>query len=442
MPIELTCAGCSKHYTLKDELAGKKIRCKACSEVMAVPAGRKKSSKNTDDEFPLDDDLFGDDESLDDDDGDYPQRGPKRSLKVKKPAAKKRKRRSEGGGIGTSVKRVLGVIGGGFAFLVSYVLVKALVAGGMASALSSWSVSWAPYNIPVAPGCTIDMPKKPLDKTDRVGNPMIYADVGKFACAAISEPSDPDVEMVFANIDANRVQLQQGMAASLPGATLQGSQKVTVNGIPAVEFTVKIKGITVIKRAFIAGGRVITLDFFSRQPRPAEMERFFNSFKVAGMSPPQTIPPASGLPNAPSGTPANALPMNPVAAAKSPVNPTAVAPPVTVETPADMLVPDTPVDPNAPPEVRRSAWRYVDVPNVLEGQTWNAGVFLKKLGDNWVEQRKRAATTYWNETARTADYVEIMRTDRSMFVRLYADRSEYRPGSSSEFKALFAGHWE
>lgn len=445
MPIDVTCVDCSKHYTLKDELAGKKIRCKACSAVMTVPGKVKKAAKPADDEFPLDDDLFASSESFDDDEEDYDRKAPRKAARAKVPVAKKKKRRSQsGGGFGSAVKRILGVGAGGIMFVISYVVVRALVAGGMASAISSWSISWAPYDIPQAPGCTIEMPRKPASKADRLGSPMIIAEAGTFACGAISEPMDADVRIVFADLAANRMAIQQGVAATMPGATMQGSRITTVSGIPAIEFTVSINGITAIKRAFIAGDRMITLDFLSKKPLPKEMERYFSSFKAPGISSPH-IPlatPPMGNPITPPAATPNAVAANNPVTTPAKGNPTVPAAPVVVETPANMLVPDTPVDPNAPATVRRSAWRYVDVPNVLDGQSWNAGVFLKKLGENWVEQRKKAATAYWNETARTAEYIELTRTDRSLVVRLYEDRSEYRPGSSPEFKPLFTGKWE
>ena len=38
MAIEVSCPGCLKAYRLKEELAGKTVRCPACQEVMKVPA--------------------------------------------------------------------------------------------------------------------------------------------------------------------------------------------------------------------------------------------------------------------------------------------------------------------------------------------------------------------------------------------------------------------
>ena len=434
MSIEATCGECARHYTLKDEFSGKKIRCKSCSAVITVPTA-KKSVKKSDDDFPLDDDLFGGSDDGFDEEPDYPRRPAKKPSRDKASPARKRKRKSADSGnpFGLIVKILGGIFACSLAFFIASNVVRAVLAGA----------TWKPYDVPNAPGCTIEMPKAPQHKLDPQGNPTIFAEISGYACAALSESLDPQVQFVFADLNSNLGIIEKGLKITMPQSTFQSARVVTMNGIPAADFTLMVKDIIVVKRAFIANGRVITLDFASKKPRPVEMERYFGSFKVAG-----GIAPASNQPNPspalPSNTaPVNALPERPLPTL--PTSPPAVAPagpPVTVETPANMLVPDTPVDPSAPPNVRRTAWRYVDAPIVLEGQTSNAGVFLKKLGDNWVEQRKKASTTYWNETARTADYIEIMRTDRSMFVRLFNDKSEYRLGSESEFKSLYPGKWE
>ena len=39
MAITLTCTGCGKSYQLKDELAGRKVRCPGCQSVQVVPGG-------------------------------------------------------------------------------------------------------------------------------------------------------------------------------------------------------------------------------------------------------------------------------------------------------------------------------------------------------------------------------------------------------------------
>jgi hypothetical protein len=99
MPISTLCGDCRKKYTLKDEMAGKKFRCKECQSVVTVPDGQ------TDDE---DDPFAGvdlqsvgktvrrrrpveeDDDDDDFDDDDRPSRRESRTNS--KPVKKKRSR--------------------------------------------------------------------------------------------------------------------------------------------------------------------------------------------------------------------------------------------------------------------------------------------------------------------------------------------------------------
>lgn len=55
MPIAVVCAGCEKQYQVKDEMAGKKIRCPRCSEIITV------NGRAHDDVVVLDDDEDDDD---------------------------------------------------------------------------------------------------------------------------------------------------------------------------------------------------------------------------------------------------------------------------------------------------------------------------------------------------------------------------------------------
>jgi hypothetical protein len=450
MPIEATCAECSRHYTLKEELAGKKIRCKSCEAVITVPAVKKQNSRS-DDEFFLDDDLLSEsDDDLDDDEDDYPRRRPKKAPATKAAGPRKRKRRSSSGNnpLGTIAK----LAAGGLALAVSYFVVSHFVSGVM-----SGMGAWKSYPVPGAPGCTVQMPRLPKNKDDQRGNGVIVSETPTFACMAMSEAMEPQLLPIFQDLVNNRHIIEKGLTISMPRARLQGSRGVTINGVSMAEFTLVTDGVTDVKRAFMAAGRVITLDFICKKPHPVEMERYFRSFSAPGFTTPSfdapvnvpamAVPAGPGIPAAPGASmnpPANNLPpQNNVPAAQPTLpGPQLAAPPAVVETPADQLVRDLPVDPTAPANVRRSAWRYTDVPQVLDGQTWTSGVFQKKLGENWIEQRKKAATAYWNETARTAEYIELMKTDRSIFIRLFADRSEYRLGSETEFKLLFTGVWE
>ena len=109
--------------------------------------------------------------------------------------------------------------------------------------------------------------------------------------------------------------------------------------------------------------------------------------------------------------------------------------------PANPAPADRPANPGSANE-RRTAWRYVDAPLIFQGQPTTAGVFLKKEGKEWLEERKDAPAQDWTETERTPEYVEISRPNGGFFVRLYNDRCTYRYGNEVDFKPMFPGKWE
>lgn len=102
MPIAVTCSGCDKSYQVKDEFAGKKVRCPQCQAVVTIgqpqPAtakGRKAAAKADEyEDYPDDVEDYGDD----DDYFDEPRvlkEAPRLKAKRAKVKAKKRGERSE-----------------------------------------------------------------------------------------------------------------------------------------------------------------------------------------------------------------------------------------------------------------------------------------------------------------------------------------------------------
>lgn len=116
MPITVSCDGCDKRYQVKDELAGKRIKCPNCQDVLTVggqppaaPAKRKPKPKPADD-FDEDDDLEDDD-----DDFDSPPRSKRRV--AEKPIKQKKKKRSGAGS--TPWTLIIGGAAGGFFVLAA-----------------------------------------------------------------------------------------------------------------------------------------------------------------------------------------------------------------------------------------------------------------------------------------------------------------------------------
>jgi dienelactone hydrolase len=95
MSLNVSCSGCGQEYRVKDELIGKKIRCKECGTLIAVP------SETADDDFA--------DEATEEIADPLPT--PSRKKAAPKPV--KKKRASSSGGMSTGMKVVLALLAGG-----------------------------------------------------------------------------------------------------------------------------------------------------------------------------------------------------------------------------------------------------------------------------------------------------------------------------------------
>ena len=127
MPIAVTCEGCEKRYQVKDDLAGKRIKCPNCQDVLTVggkPAAAPAKSKPK----PVDDDDV-DDDFNDDDDDDFNELQKSRR-RVAEKSGKKKKNKSGSGN--TPWTLIIGGAAGGF-FLLTAVMafISPVVSVGM-----------------------------------------------------------------------------------------------------------------------------------------------------------------------------------------------------------------------------------------------------------------------------------------------------------------------
>ncbi|WP_417849985.1 hypothetical protein [Thalassoglobus sp.] len=155
MPIKTKCRKCRRAYTVKDELAGKKFRCKECQSPVTVPQPAvpldEEPDEDEDELFAsggLDSfgDDFGDDfdDDFDDDAYDTPVvPRPRKKKKKSPPPKKKRKRRSSSSSSG-GVK--IGAIFGGLAGVVGILIVIAKISmfAGAAGGFD-FNVLWQTY---------------------------------------------------------------------------------------------------------------------------------------------------------------------------------------------------------------------------------------------------------------------------------------------------------
>ncbi|REJ96619.1 MAG: hypothetical protein DWQ34_03585 [Planctomycetota bacterium] len=89
MPITATCPKCQKEYRVKDDVVGKKFRCKACQAVVTVPEAAADPGGHKDPWDDLDLDAYGDNPYAE---TDEPIEAPR--ARKKSPSKKKRSRSS------------------------------------------------------------------------------------------------------------------------------------------------------------------------------------------------------------------------------------------------------------------------------------------------------------------------------------------------------------
>ncbi len=106
MTIQVTCDSCFMNYQLKDELAGRKVRCKQCQEIIEVPRPGAKRAIRTEDPRDTDD---GEDE-------------PAEAPRAPAPGRRKKKKKKKAQSAGSSGFRTGGLIIAGIAFACLFVL--------------------------------------------------------------------------------------------------------------------------------------------------------------------------------------------------------------------------------------------------------------------------------------------------------------------------------
>lgn len=265
MPIKAKCRKCSKSYTVKDELAGKKFRCKQCEAPVTVP----QPAVLIEDE-PEDDDWgsgdFGD--FSEDDYDDIPARPKKRK---KKPAAKKKrkkKRSSSGSGVGAKIGAILG---GVFGFLVVVSLIMKIISGVGGIDIG---VSWKSYTTPDG-NVTVQMPgdvkSMPVAQMTP-GGQAFGATRPSFACVIVIEPMPIQLQGMSESeiFDAFEV------GSNFVGAT--NVQRITFKGRQGVTFDKTAPGgITSVSTAFVHNSKIYTLSYAYKGMKGSKDRKFFDS---------------------------------------------------------------------------------------------------------------------------------------------------------------------
>lgn len=300
MAIATTCEECGRDYNLKDELAGKKFKCKECGAVVVVPTPRKSASsksgssasssskspsaakptrpvkkKNDDDEF-LDALNSGGLEEGDDyrDEEDEDEEVLRPAARKKKPAAKKKKKSSSSGTGGTLAK-----IGGGVftALVVIGFILRLLKIGGVAV---GGGASWQEFTHPNG-RYTVTFPNAAKMKpTPEPGASTYLGETRNFACAVtyVKLPAGSGVMLAQMSPQALSDQLTK---AAFPGLQPLTNQPATLGGRPSHETSFDKLGMRLTERSIIIGDELFNCEFVSKGDPPlADLKKFFDSFRI------------------------------------------------------------------------------------------------------------------------------------------------------------------
>jgi hypothetical protein len=306
MPISVSCPDCDKSLKVKDELAGKKIRCPDCSGVVPIPA---KKSKSDDDDF-LDDmepstskrkrRPVDDDDLLDDDDDDEPV-SKRRSRKP----IKKTSRRSKSG---SKIWLIVGCVLGGGMLIFGLLLVVAVNQIRIAAARrAEQPVQWQNFRHPMG-YAEIEMPGvAKLDSKESTNTAQTYTFTGPdYEALLLIQPfakqwnppvTDPAaVDKVFSIVETN-----------LPtGSQLISKRRVLGTAYPCLEVVLRYRGKVRRQLYYVTPLAMVSPEFVTRTESDftVERERFFNSlhgpdgkfFNGQGNAPASTDSPAIDSP--------------------------------------------------------------------------------------------------------------------------------------------------
>lgn len=386
MPISVQCGDCDAKYRVKDDAAGKQLKCKACGATIPIPAA--------DGDGGEDDFLSGlnaaakaekRSSAVDDDDEEFAQMPAARAPKA---AGKKRSSRSAEGGSGSgSGGKVARIIGGVIGGLVAMGFAARLVMG-LAGNLPSFGFGWTTFKHPGG-DFQVDMPgtaKQKVMPGMHAQQQLWGVDGRRYACAVLWGPLPADVAAVAqANPDLVFSGAAEGAKASRPGAQVKSMTAVTVGGITGREITVSASDQSSILRMFVANGNLYGTEFtFRGSTPPGDIKKFHDSFKFTFAGAPNAAPGMPGAPAMPGVTPAT-----------MPSTPPAIAPPGATTPPAAPAGTLPPGAPGALPPGAPGAAAGATPAVVADNRPW---LERRKAFTTKLEKQKKAPQEYEQET--------------------------------------------
>lgn len=260
MAISFECTGCGRAYNVKDDLAGRRIRCKSCEAVLTVPQ-----------------DAEGEEDWLEGDMDDW--NSPPQALPKKKSSTSKKKKGSRKKAASNLAPRIGAILGGVFTFLVVAGFVARLVvnlANRPDMRARQVNVEWQDYTTPDGafsvqmPGFTKLNPRAMVVP----GGSSYVAETPQFACGISIEP------VPFQARGASPDEILDALRTGLP---MEGASNVSdgqIAGNRAIRFDMSRNGVNSQNQATVNGNTLYTFSYaYRRSLDAATSEKFFGSIR-------------------------------------------------------------------------------------------------------------------------------------------------------------------
>jgi len=275
MSIKVTCEECFSDYTVKDQFAGRKIKCKECGAAIRIPATRQFEEDDT-----FDDNSYAEQE--------FPRKRPpkKRNVsKKEKPARKK----YNGGGVPAA-----GIAGGAGTLLVIVLVV--IVKTGLLQNLVLSRVNWTPYttpdgNLTVLVTGKVKEKKMPVDP-NIVKQRIDIVDHHQFGCAITSIELKDSVANPITGKPLSptgiKIYLLPGVLQMIPGSRQLETSESSFSGVPALLAKLEVplpNGKKAINNLGIISidKYLYSVEFITTKGKPREKDKkkFFDSIKLS-----------------------------------------------------------------------------------------------------------------------------------------------------------------
>lgn len=274
MPIKTQCRKCRREYTVKDELAGKKFRCKDCEAVVTVPQPAVLLEDEPDPEEETFGDDFGSFDNFDDEYGAESYATPARPQKSKKRTAKKKRGKKGPSAAGAILTKVGTLFGAaiGFLFVVGLIFKVINAAGGLGAL--DLGASWKPYTTPdghvtvLMPGDAKTVPVAQMSP----GGQSFGVSRNSFGCVIVIEPMPAEMQGLSEEEIFSAFEFGSGFV----GAT--NVARSTVNGRNCLRFDRRSPvGINSSNLAFVYKNKFYTLNYAYKTVKGSGESKYFES---------------------------------------------------------------------------------------------------------------------------------------------------------------------